>query len=69
MREMPLVFMIAVAAAAQVLAASEPDAGAILERAFDNYRAGSSASSVAMTVPPPGLGASSRTESIDARSG
>jgi len=42
--------VIAVAAVTQAGATSAPDADAILQRAFDNYRAGSSATSVAMTV-------------------
>jgi outer membrane lipoprotein-sorting protein len=45
--------LIAVAAVTQAVATSAPDADAILERAFDNYRAGSSATSVAMTVHRP----------------
>jgi outer membrane lipoprotein-sorting protein len=40
-------------AAATGIAASGPDADAILQRAFDNYRAGSSETSVAMTVHRP----------------
>jgi hypothetical protein len=45
--------VIAVAAVTQAGATSAPDADAILQRAFDNYRAGSSATSVAMTVHRP----------------
>jgi hypothetical protein len=45
--------VIAVAAVTQAGATSAPDADAILQRAFDNYRAGSSATSVAMTVRRP----------------
>jgi outer membrane lipoprotein-sorting protein len=40
-------------AAEQVLAATAPDADAILRRTFDNYRATSSETSVAMTVHRP----------------
>jgi outer membrane lipoprotein-sorting protein len=43
----------AVAAVTRAFAISIPDADAILQRAFDNYRAGSSATSVAMTVHRP----------------
>ena len=45
--------VIAVATVTQAGATSAPDADAILQRAFDNYRAGSSATSVAMTVHRP----------------
>ncbi len=45
--------VLAVAAITQALGASAPDADAILKRAFDNYRAGSSTTSVAMTVHRP----------------
>ncbi|MFI4890700.1 MAG: outer membrane lipoprotein-sorting protein [Steroidobacterales bacterium] len=43
----------AAAAVPHAFAASAPDADSILQRAFDNYRAGSSATSVAMTVHRP----------------
>jgi outer membrane lipoprotein-sorting protein len=42
--------VIAVVAVTQALVAAVPDADAILKQAFDNYRAGSSSTSVAMTV-------------------
>ena len=42
--------VIGIAGATRAFAISAPDADAILQRAFDNYRAGSSTTSVGMTV-------------------
>jgi len=48
-----LVMGVIAVALTQAFAAPAPDADAILQRAFDNYRSGSSATSVAMTVHRP----------------
>ena len=53
MRAEPLIAVIAACAVAQAIAASPPDADAILQRAFDNYRSTSSQATVAMTVHRP----------------
>jgi hypothetical protein len=45
--------VIAIAVVTPTFAVSAPDADAILQQALDNYRAGSSAPSVAMTVHRP----------------